>query len=178
MAARARRFFLPGLAIVAALWAAPGCRREAVARPGATIGAEYFCPMHPTFVSDQPGSCSICGMQLTVRATRSRRRAARATAPPPAAPGSAPAAGDVLDGDQSDAEVVDSGRTVAGRATVFLTEDSRRMLGIRTEPVRRMRLWRQIRAVGRVAGQRGGHVSVLTDVYENDVPWMQAGKPR
>ena len=27
----------------------------------------YFCPMHPTVVSDKPGSCPICGMSLVKR---------------------------------------------------------------------------------------------------------------
>lgn len=27
----------------------------------------YFCPMHPTVISDQPGSCPICGMALVRR---------------------------------------------------------------------------------------------------------------
>ena len=30
------------------------------ARPG----VRYHCPMHPTFVSDKPGECPICGMRL------------------------------------------------------------------------------------------------------------------
>lgn len=27
-------------------------------------GAQYHCPMHPTYVSNQPGDCPICGMSL------------------------------------------------------------------------------------------------------------------
>lgn len=27
-------------------------------------GLKYHCPMHPTYVSDQPGDCPICGMRL------------------------------------------------------------------------------------------------------------------
>ncbi len=30
-------------------------------------GDVYFCPMHPTVTSDQPGSCPICGMALVKR---------------------------------------------------------------------------------------------------------------
>lgn len=26
--------------------------------------ARYYCPMHPSFTSDKPGTCPICGMQL------------------------------------------------------------------------------------------------------------------
>lgn len=29
-----------------------------------TAGARYHCPMHPTYVSDKPGDCPICGMRL------------------------------------------------------------------------------------------------------------------
>ena len=24
----------------------------------------YHCPMHPTYISDKPGDCPICGMKL------------------------------------------------------------------------------------------------------------------
>jgi multidrug efflux pump subunit AcrA (membrane-fusion protein) len=27
-------------------------------------GVKYHCPMHPTFISDKPGDCAICGMRL------------------------------------------------------------------------------------------------------------------
>ena len=29
-----------------------------------TTARKYQCPMHPTFVSDKPGDCPICGMKL------------------------------------------------------------------------------------------------------------------
>jgi hypothetical protein len=29
----------------------------------------YYCPMHPTFTSDRPGNCSICGMSWEKTAT-------------------------------------------------------------------------------------------------------------
>src|ERR1700730_16948398 len=28
---------------------------------------EFYCPMHPQVVRDEPGSCPICGMPLTTR---------------------------------------------------------------------------------------------------------------
>jgi len=31
---------------------------------GKHLDAKYVCPMHPTIVQDQPGSCAICGMTL------------------------------------------------------------------------------------------------------------------
>ncbi|MFN8549655.1 MAG: efflux RND transporter periplasmic adaptor subunit [Candidatus Eisenbacteria bacterium] len=34
-----------------------GCERHATA-------GKYYCPMHPTYVSDRPGDCPICNMRL------------------------------------------------------------------------------------------------------------------
>jgi DNA-directed RNA polymerase subunit RPC12/RpoP len=31
---------------------------------GTPPGVKYQCPMHPTFISDKPGDCPICGMRL------------------------------------------------------------------------------------------------------------------
>jgi len=28
--------------------------------------SRYHCPMHPTYVSDKPGDCPICGMRLVL----------------------------------------------------------------------------------------------------------------
>src|SRR5262245_12600407 len=153
-----RRFLCRAAVVAAALAIGPACRREPAPRTNAGARTEYACPMHPTFVADGPGTCAICGMQLTPRASHSRRRAPRSAPAPDAAAAADPAsdapAASEADGDPVGAEVIDAGRTVAGRASVALAPDSRRLLGVRTEPVRRMRLVRQLRTVGRVA--RGG----------------------
>ncbi|MBI2844892.1 MAG: efflux RND transporter periplasmic adaptor subunit [Armatimonadetes bacterium] len=36
------------------------------AEQGAKQAAKYHCPMHPTYTSDRPGSCPICGMDLVL----------------------------------------------------------------------------------------------------------------
>jgi membrane fusion protein, copper/silver efflux system len=54
---------LPALGLTAA--GGIGCRASQH-RPA--HGAEYFCPMHPQIVRDQPGECPICGMKLEKRA--------------------------------------------------------------------------------------------------------------
>src|SRR3954452_9936172 len=43
-------------------WMRPQATRSAVAST-----MEYYCPMHPNVVRDEPGSCPICGMPLTKR---------------------------------------------------------------------------------------------------------------
>ena len=43
------------------------CRGSAEHAHGASPAAkktQYHCPMHPTYVSDRPGDCPICGMKL------------------------------------------------------------------------------------------------------------------
>jgi Cu(I)/Ag(I) efflux system membrane fusion protein len=91
-------------------------------KPGSQLAASpsvtelWHCPMHPTYVSDRPGTCPICGMNL-VRGV-----------PPTSVP-----------------------TAVAGRVTVMLPPERRQVLGVRSEPVRRVRLTRTIRTVGRVA---------------------------
>ena len=53
------------LAVAVALFLA-GCRSSGRPRGHAARqpGAKYHCPMHPTYVSDKPGDCPICGMKL------------------------------------------------------------------------------------------------------------------
>ena len=35
-----------------------------VKSPGKTEKTTYYCPMHPTYISDKPGDCPICNMKL------------------------------------------------------------------------------------------------------------------
>jgi len=49
------------LVLGAGALALSGCDRPG---PQPSAAARYHCPMHPTVVSDKPGDCPICGMQL------------------------------------------------------------------------------------------------------------------
>src|SRR5215208_5841607 len=41
--------------------------RPTSAMQAAAPGVEFYCPMHPTVVRAEPGSCPICGMPLSKR---------------------------------------------------------------------------------------------------------------
>lgn len=38
--------------------------RRGAARTTSAQAAKYYCPMHPSYTSDRPGECPICGMSL------------------------------------------------------------------------------------------------------------------
>ncbi len=81
------------LCLLASLAVLPlaGCSRKGVAQ-----AQKWHCPMHPTYVSDRPGDCPICGMSLvpleTKDGTASHAGAPASTAARDAGAGRVPAA--------------------------------------------------------------------------------------
>ena len=45
-------------------WLSPGLRQGPSAEELTAIAQGYICPMHPQMISDHPGKCPICGMDL------------------------------------------------------------------------------------------------------------------
>ena len=109
----------------------------------------YHCPMHPQIVSDRPGSCPICGMDLV-----------RVAAAAPAS-----AAGPRV-------------TTPEGRAVVALSDERRAVLGVRTTPVVAAEIDRSLRTVGRVAvdERRLKHVHTKFEAYIEDLRVDFVGK--
>ncbi len=128
------RWALVGLMALAAV-AAWVDRARSARQEQAAVGARYVCPMHPQIVTTHPGECPICGMDLVPAG------AARI------AVGAAPAA-------------APSGPPVPGLAAVDLSDDRVQLSGMRTAVAAREKLASTVRAVGFVAADESGLVSV------------------
>ncbi|HYG23458.1 MAG TPA: efflux RND transporter periplasmic adaptor subunit [Verrucomicrobiae bacterium] len=52
------------IALLIALAAVSGCGESSAPVENVAKAAAFHCPMHPTYTSDRPGDCPICGMSL------------------------------------------------------------------------------------------------------------------
>ncbi len=59
-----RRVLLVGLAVLALGSGAAWWMSHSAGRSGVAVASAYYCPMHPSYTSDRPGECPICGMDL------------------------------------------------------------------------------------------------------------------
>lgn len=115
----------------------------------------YFCPMHPSITSDRPGDCPICGMDL-VPADPPKEKAPgkilhyrnpmdpSVTSPVPMKD---PMGMDYVPVYEEEA----AGQSIEGQAATVIGEAKRRLIGMKTEPVRKRRLTFTVRASGVVA---------------------------
>src|SRR5215510_12313263 len=76
-----------GLALLAALLvvavsAEAGCARKTAA--ASTTAQKWTCAMHPQVVSDKPGKCPICGMDLIPKASAAVASSPESRVPSPA----------------------------------------------------------------------------------------------
>ena len=110
-----------GIALIVGLKVSGGRTAATADEPA----ARYHCPMHPTYTSDKPGDCPICGMKL-VPIEEGSGSAGASGAEPATASG------------------------VSGRAVVTISPERRQVLGVRSEPVTKEPSERRIRTVGRV----------------------------
>ncbi len=102
-------------AIASIALALAGCKGGADA--GDQTSSKYHCPMHPTYVSEQPGDCPICNMKLV------------------------PIKGDAAPADHG----THCCAAETGRTAIFLSPEKRQMIGLQTSTVERRALSRIIR---------------------------------
>ena len=136
---------------------------------------EYYCPMHPTYVSDRPGDCPICNMRLVKR----EKSAATAPADPGAAgrahtehgaqgaTQSEPGASGAAPMEHGADSTAMTGGTVPGMAPVTLDARGRELAGIQIAVARRESVAREVRTVGTVVPDesRVRHIHTRIDGY-------------
>lgn len=114
----------------------------------------YSCPMHPDFISDKPGSCGICGMDLVKKESQDRKPKAgkdkilyyrnpmnpEVTSPVPMK--------DSMGMDYVPVYEEEAG----GKATgVYITPEKQQLIGVTKEKAEKRRLTHQIVTVGEIA---------------------------
>jgi len=82
---------------------------------------KYHCPMHPTYISDKPGDCPICGMKLVPIEKREEQK---------------------QEGYESN---------LKDRAPVTISEEQEQIIGVKIATVKRQDLALTVRAAGRIA---------------------------
>lgn len=154
--------------LVAAILAAGGAwlllRKPSQPEPAQVVQAQkYYCPMHPSYVSDRPGDCPICSMRLVLMPVEKaeikdphakhepeQRRVLYYVDPMNPnnrsdKPGKAPDGMDLVPVYSDEAAT-----GVPGYASVKISRDRQQMMGVTVEEARILDLEDSIRTVGRV----------------------------
>ncbi len=121
--------------------------------------ALYYCPMHPTYISDRPGDCPICSMKLVKRDKTMPEQPSKEkkilywTDPMMPGyksdkPGKSPMGMDLVPVYEESAG--GAAAATEGYAAVLLSPQKRQLIGIKTLPARKQPLTKEIRTVGLV----------------------------
>jgi len=174
MKKQTRRIRLAVLLAATALLAGSlaACRRGPEAARVAAARVQYHCPMHPTYVSDKPGTCPICKMTLVpteASPAPGERRVAYWRSPmDPTVRSDGPRKDEMgMDYVPVYEDEIEGGGLVLGRAVVAISPERRQVLGVRSEPVGRRALEQTIRTVGRIAvdERRLHHIHTKYEAY-------------
>jgi membrane fusion protein, copper/silver efflux system len=143
--------------------------------------ALYRCPMHPTFTSDKPGSCGICGMDLVLAEDEEQTAAAPAAPPAPKSKTmyrSTMSPNEISDKPGKDSmgmemvpfeveEVAPS--EVSGRAAVKISSERQQLIGVKTATLKIQPIHKVVKAVGRI-DYAEPNISLVTLKFEG---WIE-----
>lgn len=116
----------------------------------------YYCPMHPTYLSDRPGDCPICNMKLVAKpdAGTKKERKIIYYRHPMGQPDTSPVPKkDAMGMDYIpvyEDETVGKASEVPGHAEVQLSWEKQQLMGVKLGGVEKRKLVKEIRTSGRV----------------------------
>jgi membrane fusion protein, copper/silver efflux system len=114
----------------------------------------YYCPMHPNFTSDRPGSCGICGMTLVKKNSREskaktgKKKLLYYRNPMDPAVTSPVAMKDSMGMEYVPVYEEEQGGAGSG---VYISSERQQLIGVKKEEVKNRKLNYQISTVGKVA---------------------------
>lgn len=109
----------------------------------------YYCPMHPQYTSDRPGTCPICGMNLVKKEIPASLSEEHSHGNP-----------------QSSTASTES---IPGYAVVSIDSQKQQLMGVKTAPVTQQMLTKTIHAYGYVAHDLELYEAQLEYIYA----WQQ-----
>ena len=132
----------------------------------AVVGVKYHCPMHPSYISDKPGDCPICGMKLVPLEPEKRERKIKYYRNPMNPDVTSPVP--LKDSMGMDYVPVyeESGTAVNPQGSVAISVERQQLIGIKSVPALRRYLKQTVRSAGRVAYD--------PDLYHAIVEYQQA----
>jgi RND family efflux transporter MFP subunit len=159
---------LPGLA-GGGMWVYRSLLQKDAATADVPLEAgRYYCPMHPSFTSDEPGNCAICSMKLVPRENAP-------TDPEPAEND------DVASSAASDIPPPPAERPegAASPPAVFVPPQRQQLIGVKLSEVKRASVSVETRAVGKVAYDetRVAHIHTKVSGWVEEVFVDFVGKP-
>lgn len=132
--------------------------------PTASSKTKYYCPMHPSVVSNKPDKCPICGMNLdkvdelphdTVRDQKSRKilyyRHPMGKNVTSSVPTKDEMGMDYIPVYEDEVNSDSSQTSIEGRVSFSIPQDTQQLIGVVKGKVVREHLTHEIRATGRVA---------------------------
>jgi Cu(I)/Ag(I) efflux system membrane fusion protein len=132
--------------------------------------AVYFCPMHPDYTSDKPGSCPICGMTLVKKEASKPAANKKKSVKFYRNPMDPSVTSPVPMKDGMGMDYVPVYEESADASGVMISPQRQQMIGVKKEKAQKRRLAVQTRVVGTVAYD--------TDLYIAQDEYVQALKER